>query len=102
MKLKPIQNLTTLEPMKPLRIVKTTITTIPSELELLLLSSNLVYQSKKIMEGTAKRIGDLTAQQCSYKAIEILNRINDYQNKYLDMDEFRSVRKKFKLNGLYD
>ncbi len=107
MKLKSIQNLTILDDLKPLRgykpltTIKVSTLNIPSEMELILLSSNLLYQSKMIMDGTSKRTGNLSAQSCTYKAIEIMKILDDYENKHIDNKEFRDIKKQFGLSGLY-
>ena len=107
MKLKSIQNLTILDDLKPLRgykpltTMKVSTLNIPSEMELLLLSSNLLYQSKMILDGTSKRTGNLSAQSCTYKAIQMMKIIKDYQYKHIDYKELKSIKKEFKLNSLY-
>ena len=104
MKLQPIQNITKIDTLKPLRGHKalTTLPNIPSEIELHLLTANLLYQAKLILDGEAKRVGSLSAMSCTYKAIEILKITDDYCNKYIDYKELKQIKKDFRLNGLYE
>lgn len=104
MKLKPIHSLTTLEPLrglKPLTTCQTKILNIPNSIELLLLSSNLLYVAnrmiKKEINGSNQDIDRYTVQ-----AIEIMKSADDYENRYISNKEFRKIRKDFKLNKLYD
>lgn len=108
MKLQPIQNITKIDTLKPLKsykaltTIKVSLPNIPSEMELYLLTANLLYQSKLIIDGEAKRVGSLSAMSCTYKAIEILKITDDYCNKYIDYKEFKQIKKDFKLNSLYE
>ena len=108
MKLQPIQNITKIETLKPLRdykaltTIKVSLPNIPSEIELHLLTANLLYQAKLILDGEAKRIGSLSAISCTHKAIEILKITDDYCNKYIDYKELKQIKKDFRLNGLYE
>ncbi len=107
MKLRTIQDLTIIDGLKPLRgykpitTVKVSRLKVPSESELILLSANLLYQGSQIIRGTSHRTGNLSADRCSFKALEIMSRLDDYENKFVDMLEFKKIRKDFKLNGLY-
>ena len=104
MKLKPIHSLTILEPLgalKPLTPCTTKVLNIPSSMELLLLSANLLYVANRIIKkeinGSNQDIEKYTAQ-----AIEMMKIADDYENRYISNKEFLQIRKDFKLNKLYD
>jgi hypothetical protein len=107
MKLKATYNLTTLDNLKPLRRykpltnIKASILNIPSEIELILLSVNLLYQSEMIMNGSSKCKKEKCINDYIYKAMSIHKILDDYQNKYLDNKEFKQIKKEFGINGLY-
>lgn len=107
MKLQPIQNLTKIDDLKPLRgykaltTIKVSRLNIPNEVELLLLSANLNYQARLILDGKAKRAGSLSAQSCIYKSYAIIKICDDYKNKFIDYKELKQIKKDFKLNSLY-
>lgn len=87
--------------LKPINATKTQIPNIPSEMELLLLSSNLNYQAKLIMDGEAKGTGDLTVRECINESMRIMEIVEDYENRYITYAELKKIRKEYKLNRLY-
>ncbi len=106
MKLKPIQNLTnleelqplpTLKPLTPIRISKEIL---PTQIELILLCSNLLYQSHLIINNKAKRIGTLTVDRCTNQATRLMRIFEDYPNKCISKKQFKEIKKTFKLNRL--
>lgn len=104
MKLEPIQNLTILKPLqsiKPLSSKKVSILNIPSKAELFLLSTNLLYQAKRILDKEIKCKKGLSVDMYTYKAIEIMKITNEYQTKYIDNKEFKVIKNMFGINGLY-
>ena len=107
MKLKVIQTFTTLEDLKPLRrykpltTIKVSILNIPSEISLLLLSANLNYKAKQILDNQAKCKRGLCVDMYIYKAIEVMKITEDYANKYISNKDFKSIKSKFGLDSLY-
>ena len=87
--------------MKPLTTYATKVINIPDSLELILLSTNLLYVASRIMrkeiEGSYADIDRYTGQ-----AIKIMKIEDDYENSYISKKEFMKIRKDFKLNKLYD
>jgi len=106
MLLLPIQNMTSLEDMKPLRgykpltIIKASILKIPSTPELLLLSANLNYQAKRIIDSEINCKRGLCVDSYMYKAIDIMKIIDDYENKHISYKEMRAIKKKFGVSRL--
>lgn len=88
--------------LTPLTTTKIQILNIPSEMELLLLSTNLNYQAKLILDGEAKGTKKITAGECIKESIRLMAIIDDYQNRYISYAELKEIRKKYKLNRLYD
>lgn len=107
MRLEPIQNLSTLEDLKPLRgykpltIRRVSIMNFPSEIELILLSTNLLYKSSQILKGNMNCKRGLKVDDYTFKAITMIKILDNYQNKYIDNKEFKSIKKEFGLNNLY-
>jgi len=66
-----------------------------------LLSANLNYQAKLIMDGEAKRTGDLTVIECIEQSKKIMAIVDDYKNRYITNAELKKIKKDFKLNRLY-
>jgi hypothetical protein len=103
MKLNSFQNLTTindlkpLQELKPLTTIKVSIQVAPSEIELILLGTNLLYQSYLLNNGTLQESKDITALGCSDEAMRIVKILDDYENSYIDFREFNEINKKFKL-----
>lgn len=85
----------------PLTTTKIQVLNIPSEIELLLLSTNLNYQAKLILDGEAKGTGDITVTECIDESIRLMSIVDDYQNRYISYAELKEIRKKYKLNRLY-
>ena len=90
MKLQALKQIDTLKDIKP--IVKVII---PSVMELLYLSTNLVYQSHVLMKGES--IGDLTAGECTSKALLLHQIIQSYDTRNLTLKEVERIRKDFKI-----
>jgi len=107
MQLQAIKDITSLEDIKPLRgykpltIIKVSILNIPSTPELLLLSANLNYQAKRILDSEINCKRGLCVDSYIYKAIDIMKIVDDYQNKYISYKEMRMIKKQFGINGLY-
>jgi hypothetical protein len=87
--------------LKPITTTKIQILNIPSEIELLLLSANLNYQAKLIMDGEAKRTGELTVIECIDQSMRIMAIVEDYKNRYITYAELKKIKKEYKLNRLY-
>ncbi len=87
--------------LAPINSIKTQILDIPCEMELLLLSSNLNYQAKLILDGEAKGTGELTAIECIHQSIRIMAIVEDYKNRYITYTELKKIKKDFGLNRLY-
>ena len=99
--LSTLQELKELNPLVKYGIVKYTKSDIPSNLDLLLLSSNLLYKGKMILDREMKAPKDLTALNYTYEAIKLLNAVDKYETNYLTNKEVKEIRKKYKLNDLY-
>ena len=97
MKLKALEEIDILQDIKP--IVKVII---PSEIELIYLSTNLLYQSHLLMRGESVRTGNLTARECTNEAIGLMKIINSYDTRYFTLEEMQQVRRDYKLNGIYN
>ncbi|WP_164707234.1 hypothetical protein [Arcobacter peruensis] len=98
--LKPLATVSSIPTLKPLIERKVSILNIPSQIELILLSTNLLYQSHLILEGKA-RTTNLNARDYINQAMKLNEILNDYENKYLTNAEVKKIRKDFKLNSLY-
>lgn len=105
MQLQSIKNLSSLEEIKTLTgytpINKVTFLNIPHSPELRLLIANLAYQAKRILDKEIYCKNGLSATMYLYKAIEVMNIIDDYQNKHISYKELRGIKKEFGLNELY-
>lgn len=97
--LKPLATVVSLPTLKPLIEEKISIINMPSQIELILLATNLLYQSHLILEGKTK--STINAREYTNQAIKINEILNDYENKYLTNAELKKIRKDFKLNSLY-
>jgi|GEM_PF-1837178 len=108
MKLESIQRITKIDVLKPLRgykpltTIKVSILNIPSQSELFLLSANLLYQARLIIDKEIESANGLSVDHYIYKAIDIMKITDDYQNKFIDYKELKQIKKDFKLNGLYE
>jgi hypothetical protein len=74
---------------------------IPSTPELILLSTNLLYKAKLLLDGTITPTQKITADKCTYEAIKLMKVIDNYRDKHLTHKEVKQIRKDFKLNNLY-
>lgn len=99
--LSTLQELKELNPLVKYGIVKYTKSDIPSNLDLILLATNLLYKGKKILDGELKAPKKITAMDYTYEAIKLHNIVDRYETHYLTKKEFTAIRKKFKLNDLY-
>ena len=97
--LKNISSLDAIRPLKPLTIIR--VLNIPHKPELMLLAANLLYQSKRILDKEMNCKKGLCVDHYIYKAIAIMNIVDDYQNKHISFTELRTIKKEFGLNGLY-
>jgi len=105
MKLNSLKHLTTLSNLKPLQGIKQ-LTTIkvstkvaPSEIELISLGMNLIYQSHLLNNGTLQESKNITVLKCCNEAIRVIKILDDYKNSYIDFKEFNEIRKMFKMKG---
>jgi hypothetical protein len=94
-----LTKLSILQELKELKKYKTV--EIPSQMELLLLSSNLLYKSKMIMDREMTAPKDLTALNYTYEAINLMDAVDKYETHYLTNKEIKEIKKKYKLNDLY-
>ena len=107
MMLQPIDDITLLEDIKPLRgykpltIVKVSMLSVPSTPELLLLCANLNYQAMRIMNNEVKCKRGLCFNSYIYQSLAIMKTTDDYENKYISYKEFRTIKKQFGINRLY-
>ena len=101
MKSNTLNPLSTLPSLKPLFTQKIEILNIPSEIDLLLLSTNLLYKSKLLLDKEIQETSIITAKNCTYQAMKLLHILDDYQNRYLTHKEFKAIKKLYKLNSLY-
>lgn len=100
--LKSMETLKPLKRLKPLTVVKSNSTNIPNEIELLLLSTNLLYQTKRMLDNEYKPRGThLTIEQYTAKATELTKRALNYKKGYIEKSEFKQIKKDFKLGSLY-
>ena len=99
MRLTKISTLKELKELSPL--IKYKLIDTPSQMELLLLSSNLLYKSKMILDRELTAPKDLTALNYTYEAIKLLNAVDRYETNYLTNEEVKEIKKKYKLNDLY-
>jgi hypothetical protein len=99
--IKYIEDIKPLRRYKPLTIRRVTILNIPHAPELMLLSANLLYQAKRILDSEINCKRGLCVDTYIYKAIDILKIVDDYQNKYISYKEMRMIKKQFGINGLY-
>lgn len=101
MKLQPIQNLTKLEQLeplsgyKPITTNKVSVMKTPSQMELISLSSNLLYKSKLILDNEIKPKNGKDAMSYTYQAINIMKIFDDYENKFITKKEFNRIKKEF-------
>ncbi|MBL1243506.1 MAG: hypothetical protein COA39_003760 [Sulfurimonas sp.] len=104
--LQEIQDITSLEDIKPLRgykpltTIKVSTLNIPSTPELLLLSANLNYQAKRILDNEVKCKSGLCADSYIYQSIAVMRITEDYANKYISYKELREIKKQFGINTL--
>lgn len=100
-----LSNLSKLSDLKSIEIIKPLVkykaVDIPSQIELILLSTNLLYKSKMIMDREMTAPKKITPIDYTYEAIKILNIVDRYETHYLTKKEFTLIRKKYKLNDLY-
>ncbi len=94
-----LTNLLILQELKELKKYKTV--EIPSQMALLLLSSNLLYKSKMIMDREMTAPKDLTALNYTYEAINLMDAVDKYETHYLTNKEITEIKKKYKLKDLY-
>ncbi len=103
MKLLPIQDLTnigTLQPLcgyMPLTTTRVSIMKIPSVPTLLLLSANLLYKARLIIDGEIKPKRGKSLHDYSYQAIELMKICDDYENKYITQKQFNQIRREFSI-----
>jgi len=103
MKLKALQNLTIIDTLTPLKEMKSLHSTklliqvAPSNIDLILLGTNLLYKSYLLSNGMLQKHNNITALQCTNEAIKIVEILRDYENKYIDFKEFKKIKKKFNL-----
>ena len=104
--LQQMQDITSLEDLKPLRgykpltTIKVSILNIPSTSELLLLSANLNYQAKRILDNEVKCKSGLSFESYIYQSIAVMRITEDYVNKYISYKEMRAIKSQFGINGL--
>ena len=99
MRLAKLSTLNELKELSPL--IKYKLVDIPSQIELLLLSSNLLYKSKMILDSELTTPKDLTALNYTYEAMKLINAIDNYETHYLTNKEMKEIKMKYKLNDLY-
>jgi hypothetical protein len=93
--LKGLGTLKSLNGLNP--ITKTKIEILPNQIELTCLSMKLLYKSHQLInnEITSKKV---SANECLYKAMDLLEIIEDFENKHITHKELKQIRKDFKLN----
>lgn len=87
--------------LKPLNKTTFRIVNIPSTPELILLSTNLLYKAKLLLDGVITPTQKITADKCTYEALRLLKVIDNYQDEHLTHKEVKKIRVDFKLNSLY-
>jgi len=102
-----LTNLSTLKPLdtlKPLERVKATTQKreiIPSQIDLLLLSSNLLYKAKLILDGEIQTPKGISPLNYTNEALKLISIVDNYEKKYLSTKETNEIKKRFKLKDLY-
>ncbi|MGB3750257.1 MAG: hypothetical protein WA945_01680 [Arcobacteraceae bacterium] len=99
--IRPLTDIGAVPTVPPLQKTTYKILNIPSTPELLLLSSNLLYKSKLLLDGTITQTQKITADKCTYEAIKIMKVVDNYRDQHLTHKEVKQIRKDFKLNNLY-
>ncbi len=94
--LSTLKELDTLKPLERGEIIK-----VPSQMELLLLSSNLLYKAKLILDGEIQRPKGISPLNYMNEALKLINILDDYEKKYLTTKETNEIKKQFKLKDLY-
>jgi len=99
--IRPLATVGTVPSLQPLLKSKVTIVNIPSTPALLLLSSNLLYKAKLLLDGAIRPTDKITADTCTKEAIKLIKIVDNYQDKHLTHKEVKQIRRDFKLNNLY-
>ena len=94
--------LTPLKELKPLTLYKIRVLNIPSEIDLLLLSANILYTAHKILQNEIKANKNKSVEDYQLQAVKLMEATEDYQNRYLSHKEVNQIKKDFKLNRLYE
>jgi len=99
--LRPLTDVGAVPTLPPLQKTTYKILNIPSQTELLLLSTNLLYKSKLLLDGAITPTNNINADRCTYEAIKLMKIFDNYQDQHLTHKEVKQIRKDFKLNNLY-
>jgi len=99
MRLTNLSTLKQLDALKPLE--RGEIIKVPSQMELLLLSSNLLYKAKLILDREIQAPKGISPLNYMNEALKLINILDDYEKKHLTTKETNEIKKQFKLSDLY-
>ena len=101
MKLQALREIPALKQIDTLKDIKPIVKVdVPSVMDLIYLSTNLLYQSHVLMKGESMgdlTAGDLTAGECTSKALLLHQIIQSYDTRNLTLKEVERIRKDFKI-----
>ena len=95
------EHLKPLNDLKPLTLYKVTVLNIPSQIDLILLSSNLLYTAHKILQNEIKENKNKSVEDYHLQAVKLMEITEDYKNKHIYHKEANQIKKEFRLKKLY-
>lgn len=95
--IQPLEQIRTLKPLKRAIYKRNRTLRQASQIDLIVVGTNLLFKGHLILEGQIQAKTNITADRCVNKAYEIIQVVNNYKYQEFSQRELRKIQRDFKL-----